>query len=212
MIKKIKKFLIISLAACIITLIAVVSLSYVDYLDLKEKEEIQKLISKNTPKIMPEENKYMSFDAMEDGMTVFKEIVYEGLTFDELTTKLNKSLNSTLSNTGNIFAEKSLKYGVNPYLMVAISLHETGCKWTCSNLVKNCNNVGGIKGTPSCNGGSFRSFSTLEEGIDYFISNISRNYYNQGLINADLMEYKYSGGSTTWAMKVNNYMDAIKAK
>mgnify|MGYP002511620479 CR=1 FL=1 len=33
------------------------------------------------------------------------------------------------------------------YLAVAIVLHETGCKWTCSKLVRECNNVGGMKGS-----------------------------------------------------------------
>ena len=43
------------------------------------------------------------------------------------------------------------------YVAVAIMLHETGCKSNCSSLVRNCNNVGGQKGSPGCNGGAASS-------------------------------------------------------
>ena len=93
-------------------------------------------------------------------------IVYDGLTLNELAIKLEKNLNSTISGYGYTFASKSLELGLDPYLAVAIMLHETGCKWNCSSLMKKCNNVGGMKGTPGCNGGSYKKFDTLEEGID----------------------------------------------
>lgn len=69
-------------------------------------------------------------------------IVYDGMTLEQLADKLNRVLTSTLEGTGMIYATKSLEFGVDPYLAVAISLHETGCKWTCSKLVRYCNNVG----------------------------------------------------------------------
>ena len=72
-------------------------------------------------------------------------VIYDGLTITELTEKLNKNLNSTLSNTGIYFANYYIKTGLDPYLSVSIVLHETGCKWNCSTLVKECNNIGGIK-------------------------------------------------------------------
>ena len=55
-------------------------------------------------------------------------------------------------------------------------MHETGCTWGCSKLVKECNNVGGQKGTPSCNGGSYKAYNTLDEGIIGFLDNIYYNY------------------------------------
>lgn len=135
--------------------------------------------------------------------------VYNNMTMKELEKKLNKSLNSTLSNTGNLFAKYSIKYGVDPYLAVAIALHETGCKWECSTLVKQCNNVGGQKGSPGCGGGAYQSFSTLEEGIHGFIYNIYNNYYKHGLNTPELMNRKYAA-STTWSTKVNSYITSIK--
>ena len=69
-----------------------------------------------------------------------------------------------------------------------------------------------MKGTPNCPGTSFRSFPTLEEGIDAFIANLSKNYYGKGLDTAEKIEKKYANGSNTWAKKVNNYMKQVKEK
>ena len=104
------------------------------------------------------------------------------------------------------FARYSIEYGVDPYLAVAITLHETGCKWNCSNLVQSCNNVGGMKGS-GC--GSYASFNTLEEGIEAMISNLSRNYISQGLTTPESIGTKYAA-SSTWASKINYYIDTIR--
>lgn len=133
-------------------------------------------------------------------------IVYDGMTMEDLASKLDRSLNSTLSGYGHIFAKYSIEYGVDPYLAVAITLHETGCTWNCSNLVQSCNNVGGMKGS-GC--GSYASFSSLEEGIEAMISNLSRNYINQGLTTPETIGTKYAA-SSTWASKINYYMNSIR--
>lgn len=157
--------------------------------------------------------KVMEFDVNTvSDEAVVEEIVYEDMTFNELSSQLNKSLSSTLTNKGEIFAKRALEYEVDPYLALAIVLHETGCKWGCSSLVINCNNVGGVKGSPSCGGGSYRYYSSLDEGITAFIRNLKYNYYDYGLNTAYKMQRKYTGGSTTWASKVENYIAEIKNK
>ena len=108
-------------------------------------------------------------------------IVFDGLTLEELGNKLNRSLESVLANQGSFIASYSLEKGVDPYLATAIMLHETGCSYKCSSLVTYCNNVGGMKGSPGCGGGSYRSFATLEDGIRAFIDNLANNYYAAGL-------------------------------
>lgn len=140
-------------------------------------------------------------------------IVYDGMTLAELASKLDRSLNSTVSGQGYTFASYSLEKGVDPYLAVAIMLHETGCKWKCSNLVRSCNNVGGVKGSPSCGSGGYKRFTSLDEGIRQYIDNLSKNYISQGLNTPRLMERRYTGYSTgTWATKVERYMNEIRAK
>lgn len=136
-------------------------------------------------------------------------IVYDGMTLDELAEKLNHSLKSTLSNTGMSFAKYAVEMGIDPYLAVAIVLHETGCNHSCSTQVKQCYNVGGMKGGPGCNGTSYKKFNSLDDGIYSFMYNLKTNYYDKGLTTAEQMNKKYAA-SKTWSYKVNNYINKIK--
>ena len=137
-------------------------------------------------------------------------IVYDGLTLEELTAKLDKTLSSDLEGYGYLFAEKSVELGLDPYLAVAITMHETGCKWGCSSLLRKCNNVAGIKGKPGCNGGSYKEFDSLEEGINYFLEMLYNKYYSKGLTTPELINPKYAEDKK-WASKVNKYIENIKA-
>ena len=138
-------------------------------------------------------------------------IVYDNMTMEELAAKLDRSLNSTLAGTGHLFATYSLEYGIDPYLAVAIVLHETGCKWECSYLTRVCNNIGGQKGSPSCNGGSYMRYDTLEEGIKGYLKNLYNGYISKGLKTPEQIGPKYAA-STSWASKVNWYFNDIKSK
>ena len=136
-------------------------------------------------------------------------IVYEGMTMDELALKLNNSLSSTLSGYGMSFAKYSIQYGVDPYLALAITLLETGCKWGCSSMVTKCNNVGGMKGAGSCLGTSYATFQSLDAGIEAMIRNLANNYIQKGLVTPEQINTKYAT-SSTWAYKVNNYINVIR--
>ncbi len=133
-------------------------------------------------------------------------IVYDGMTLEQLSAKLNKVLHSNLANTGSFFAKYSIDYGVDPYIAAGITLLETGCHSSCSNAVKNYNNVGGMK-----SGGSLVKFSSIEEGISRYILNLKKNYYDKGLTTLEQINKKYAPGNTAWAGKVNKYVDMIKA-
>lgn len=164
-----------------------------------------------TEKLLEEKEEIIEIKDELDNIVDNNEKVLDDMTLSELIEKLNKSLNSTLSNTGHYFANYYVKTGLDPYLAVAIVLHETGCKWTCSKLVRECNNIGGIKGKPSCNGGSYKSFDTLESGINGYLDMLYNNYYSKGLNTPELINPKYAA-STTWSEKINNYILEIKAK
>lgn len=138
-------------------------------------------------------------------------IVYDGLTMGELADKLNKSLKSTISGKGYLIASYSLQLGIDPYMATAIILHETGCNGTCSSLVRECNNVGGQKGGPSCGGGAYKAYPTLDEGIMGYLDNLYRNYYSYGLTTPETIGPKYAA-STTWASQVNNYIALIRSR
>lgn len=140
----------------------------------------------------------------------YPEIVYEGMTLEQLGEKLDKNLKSTLSGYGLVIAKYSIEYDVNPYMAEAIILHETGCgNGSCSGLVKRCNNVGGMKGGPSCGNGSYKRFNTLDEGIKSFVRNLSNNYIKKGLKTPEQINTRYAE-SNAWAGKVKYYMNKIE--
>ena len=144
---KIIKYILISFLIAIIILVMLI------YIYEKDIFNTYKLLNENKIDVIPEKNKKINFNPVnKKGEEIFVEVLYEGKTIDEIAEKLNKSLKSDLSNTGILFAKHSIEYGVDPYLAVSISLLETGCKWNCSRLVKECNNIGGIKGNPGCFG------------------------------------------------------------
>ena len=170
----------------IISFILVVSVGIVIFGNSYFKEE-----SKNNSNLVTviennSNNKFLSAHdvAVADAETRMT-IVYDGMTLEELAAKLD------------------------PYLAVAISMHETGCAWGCSRLVKECNNVGGQKGSPSCNGGSYKAYATLDEGIIGFLDNIYYNYYRYGLTTAEAMNPKYAA-DTNWSKNVNKTIEKIK--
>jgi len=132
--------------------------------------------------------------------------VYKGMTIEELGAKLNKSLKGVLANKGQYIATKSLSLGVDPYMAVAIMLHETGCKWTCSKLARVNYNVGGMRGASG-----WQKFSSIEAGIDGFLNNLSKNYIKKGLTTPETIVKKYTPGSTSWAGKIRKYMSEIEA-
>ena len=140
-----------------------------------------------------------------------KKIVYDNMTFEELSEKLNKSLSGILTGKGSTFAKYSIDYGIDPYLSLAIVLHETGCKWNCSYLATACNNIGGQKGYPTCGYSSYKSFSSLDEGIKGFYDNLYYNYYSYGLTDVYSIHKKYAE-DPTWPIKINNYINEIKNK
>lgn len=157
------------------------------------------------PSLM-ENTEYEEENAIVEEPVVVREEVFDGLTIEELTEKLDRVLSSDLSGMGHAYAKYSIELGVDPYLAVAISMHETGCTWNCSYLAKTCHNVGGQKGT-GC--GEYASFNTMEDGIYAFIANIKKNYVDYGLMNADQMNPKYAE-DPGWASKVNKYIEKIK--
>ena len=154
--------------------------------------------------IAKEEKEYKDYLA-----AYYKKYYYMGEKKSDIARKLNRELNSTLKNKGAFIVEYSSKVGMDPYLATAVMLQETGCKWTCSYITRTCNNVGGNKGSPSCNGGSYKKFSTIEEGIKFAIDKLNYYYTEKGLKTTKEINPYYAGDST-WYVKVNRYMNRLK--
>ena len=136
--------------------------------------------------------------------------VYEGMTLEELAAKIDRNLGTDIiAGKGMLIATECTNKGVDPYVATAILLHETGCRAKCSNLARYCNNFGGQKGSPSCNGGSYKRYDTMDEGIVGFIDNLYRNYYAVGLNTVESIGPKYAEGDT-WIANINWYVNKIR--
>ena len=195
-----------------IALIIIAICIYGDKL-IKKPETIVAQANNQEESIENEEIEVVDKPVENEETEVVEEPLYYGLTYDALVEQINSSLNSSLSGYGDLFVSRSIELGIDPYLVVAIVLHETGCMWDCSNLVKSCNNVGGMKTSNKCGNSSYGAFSTLEEGINAYINNLYNNYILEGLNTPELIERKYTGNSnSTWSTKINYYIDILKTK
>lgn len=134
-----------------------------------------------------------------------EEVLYRGLTRDQVVEKSSKFLNSTLQGTAEFFVDYSIQMGVDPLVAVSIVLQETGCYWSCSYLVNHCYNVGGMMGM---NG--YMCFSSLEEGIKAYVDNLYYNYVAYGLVTPETMNHKYAE-DPLWGERVNAYINKIIA-
>lgn len=209
-----KKFRLINEKVITVFLCSMITLfAFSSFLSNVDKEVLSNMFS--SVNMIEEDTKEEFVDSIselsKENNVTKRVIVYDGMTMSELAEKLNRSLKSTIAGKGDVFASYSLERGVDPYLAVSIMLLETGCNWSCSSLMRKCNNIGGQKGSPSCDGGSYKSYPSLDEGIKGFIDNIADNYYAYGLTTPEAMNKKYAA-SDMWAIKVNNYISSVKAK
>ena len=158
--------------------------------------------------IEKENKEYIEYKKKEEEKYI-KEHSFNGELDTTIINKINRYLNSTMKNKGKFIVDYSLKVGIDPYLSTAVMLQESGCAWTCSYLTRVCNNVAGNKGDPGCDGGSYRKFDTIEEGIKFAINKLN-SYYQKGLTTPEEIN-PYYAEDKTWYKKVNNYITKLKS-
>lgn len=129
-----------------------------------------------------------------------EEVIEEVCFLDEISCKIKK------------VAEE---YEIDWMMAVAISKHETG-NYT-SYAYESLNNVGGMmywNGTKS----ALKSFNSLEEGIDAYVSNLKRNYFDMGLDTIEEIQKKYApigadndpnGLNNYWVSGVSKYLSLL---
>ncbi|OMF98172.1 glucosaminidase domain-containing protein [Paenibacillus sp. FSL R7-0337] len=100
---------------------------------------------------------------------------------------MNSNLGGTLKGKGDVFAAAGAKYGIDPALLAAIAVHETGNG--TSPASRNRNNVGGMMRR---DGKGLQSFDSIDAGIDAMASNLKRLYFDQGLNTIEKIQKKYA--------------------
>ena len=92
--------------------------------------------------------------------------------------------------------EVAIREGINDWkIPVAIARHECGYKDNqyLSNAFKNKNNVGGMMYYDTTTNSSYlMTFDTIDEGVEAFVSNLKRNYFNVGLDTIEKIQPKYA--------------------
>ena len=102
----------------------------------------------------------------------------------QIEVKTEEEYKCTLEHeTACKIKKKAEEYNIDWKIAVSISRWETG-NYT-SNLYKNKNNVGGLY----CKG--FLEYENLDAGIDAFVSNLKRNYFDLGLDTLEEIQKKY---------------------
>ena len=92
--------------------------------------------------------------------------------------------------------EVAIREGITDWkIPVAIARHECGYKDNqyLSNAFKNKNNVGGMMYYDTTTNSSYlMTFDTIDDGIEAFVSNLKRNYFNLGLDTIEKIQPKYA--------------------
>ena len=92
--------------------------------------------------------------------------------------------------------EVAIREGINDWkIPVAIARHECGYKDNqyLSNAFKNKNNVGGMMYYDTTTKSSYlMTFDTIDSGVEAFVSNLKRNYFNLGLDTIEKIQPKYA--------------------
>lgn len=112
--------------------------------------------------------------------------------------------------------DKALEYGLNEEqskIAVAITKHETG-NYT-STLFKDSNNIGGLYNSTAK---KFFKYSNIEEGIDAYINNLKKGYFDKGLDTIEKIQKKYcpigaendpTGLNANWTSGVTYYYNQL---
>ena len=92
--------------------------------------------------------------------------------------------------------EVAIREGITDWkIPVAIARHECGYKDNqyLSNAFKNKNNVGGMMYYDTTTKSSYlMTFDTIDSGVEAFVSNLKRNYFNMGLDTIEKIQPKYA--------------------
>ncbi|MPN42630.1 hypothetical protein SDC9_190187 [bioreactor metagenome] len=116
---------------------------------------------------------------------------------------LESVLPSALSGLGQALYNGEQDYGINSLFVLAIINYESG--YGTSSLAQNQNNLGGLKAQ-----GSYKTFSSKAECVDYMYNLLSSNYIGNGLVTISAIGEVYCGG--TWAAEVTGYMQELIAE
>ena len=144
-----------------------------------------------------------------------------GLSFEMKPEDLAGELEGVLKGHEQTYFVAGVKYGIDPSLLAAISILETGNG--SSHAAKQFNNVGGMMASNSPGVRGFLKFSSLDEGIEAMARNLREKYLNEGLDTVKKIGAKYApvgrkvtndpqGGNAKWPVEVSAIYKRLTSK
>jgi beta-N-acetylglucosaminidase len=127
--------------------------------------------------------------------------------------KINQVLDGKLTGMGEVIVRAGQKHNIDPALLAAVAIHETGNG--TSKAANEKNNVAGMMGK---NG--LKSYASVEESIMDMARNLSKNYLGEGLSSISQIGAKYApiGAANDptnlnnhWVTGVNRFLNQLKA-
>ncbi|RHW33319.1 conjugal transfer protein [Neobacillus notoginsengisoli] len=100
-------------------------------------------------------------------------------------SSLNRYLKGALQGTGEHFVEAGKQYSINPALLAAISIHETGNG--SSNAARYKFNVAGMMGKSG-----LKTYSSVRDSIFDMARNLRKNYLDEGKLTISQIGAKYA--------------------
>ena len=166
------------------------SVNVIEKVEAKVKDEL----NKNDKKIKLDEE---HFEKQKD-IKVSEETIEETEILEvEDVNKVEEIVDKCMMDyTSCKIKEVAIREGINDWkIPVAIARHECGYKDNqyLSNAFKNKNNVGGMMYYDTTTNSSYlMTFDTIDEGVEAFVSNLKRNYFNLGLDTIEKIQPKYA--------------------
>jgi hypothetical protein len=130
---------------------------------------------------------------------------------------LNKSLGGVLAGHGQDFIEMGAKYGIDPRLLAAISIHETANG--SSHAVRTYNNVAGLMDPSTPGDRGFQAFGSIRDGIEAQARLLRRGYLDQGRTSIAAIGSKWAptvgatndpgGLNSGWASGVKSFYERL---
>ncbi|NYE06757.1 hypothetical protein F4694_003537 [Bacillus niacini] len=127
--------------------------------------------------------------------------------------KINQVLDRKLTGMGEAIVRAGQKHNIDPALLAAVAIHETGNG--TSKAANEKNNVAGMMGK---NG--LKSYASVEESIMDMARNLSKNYLGEGLSSISQIGAKYApiGAANDptnlnnhWVTGVTRFLNQLKA-
>ncbi|MCH7951491.1 glucosaminidase domain-containing protein [Patescibacteria group bacterium] len=184
--------------------IATLILSFQTYVHLVKTREMQVLLSAEIHGLTYAPTPFLAYAALPQTAKNIKTAIRTGDARPVIIDLYLSRYNSPMAGSGDLIIEAAEKYGVDPYLFIAIAQQE-------SNLGKkmpseDCHNAWGYgihsRGT--------LCFESWEEGIEAVMKGLSEKFLQKGLTNPQEMMKVYTPlSSGSWAKGVEQFMEEL---